>query len=243
MKVLSVHNLSKTYDRGTNALQDASFSLDSGDILGVVGPNGSGKTTLINCLLGLILPSSGKIDWENKKRGDTFFIPDKNILPEYLTGSEYIDFLSKLYERELQQYTDSVIGILGMKHSMSKPISDYSFGMKKKVQIIAGCAINPSLLVLDEPFRGLDIESTIICKSLLKKYATKGGAVLLSSHDVLLMEQLCTSIMMLFSGAIRAIDSVENLVSEFSSNNLEEVFMQLTGRDIDADVEKIFSYQ
>lgn len=243
MEVLVVDDLSKSFATKPDALNKVSFSIESGVIQGIVGPNGSGKTTLISCILGMMSPSEGTVNWKNGSSGDVFFIPDRNILPELLTGQEYISFLSKLYGRVPKRYTDSIIDLFEMNSKMSKPISDYSFGMKKKIQIIAGCSISPRLMVLDEPFRGLDIESIIISKNLLKQYARNGGAVLLSSHDIFLIEQLCDSIMMLYSGEVKAKGQPAELLKQFSSNDLEEVFMRLTERDIEKDVEEILSYQ
>lgn len=243
MEVIAVDGLSKSFASKQDALREVSFSIDPGEIVGVVGPNGSGKTTLISCLLGLIPSSEGRVCWDQGADGDVFFIPDRNIVPELLTGQEYLDFLHKLYDRVSKRYTDSIIELFEMGEEMSTPISDYSFGMKKKIQIIAGCSLSPRLMVLDEPFRGLDIESVIIAKSLLRHYAKNGGAVLLSSHDVFLVEQLCHSIMMLYSGRVRAEGEPAELLTRFDADNLEQVFMRLTERDIEKDVEKVLSYQ
>lgn len=240
--ILSIHSISKSFPTKAHALRDINFEINAGEILGLIGPNGSGKTTLINCITGLCQPTKGNITWQKGVQANIFIIPDRNLLPELLTGREYLGFLVQFYNKNPHPKTASIVEVLNMTADLDKPIADYSYGMKKKIQFIAGIALQPNLLILDEPFRGLDIESISIAKKLLKYYAKQGGAVLLSSHDILLVEQICSQILIIFAGETKALNSPEELLSEFNEANLEDLFMKLTRRNTNADLEEILSH-
>lgn len=223
IKILSLYN----YYTKKPTLKDINLELENSSIFGIIGPNGSGKTTFINCIIG-INDYKGKIIWENEDdKRNIFYIPDENILPELLTGYEYIEFVSKLYEKNDLSNIDSYLETFGIKRDSHKLLSQYSYGMKKKIQLIAAFIINPKLLILDEIFRGLDIEAIIETKKLLKKYSESGGTVLLSSHDVLVVTQICNSIAMIYDGEIKTTGNPTKLIDQYNVDNLEELFVLL----------------
>lgn len=222
--MIKTKNLKKVYPK-TTALKSINIRIPKSRITGLVGPNGSGKTTLIQCILNHI-DYEGEITW-NDETSDVFFIPDENILPDLLSGKEYLLFIQSIYKVKNDQLKESLITSYAMNHELDKMIQSYSYGMKKKIQLIAGFMINPEIMILDEIFRGLDIEAILATKRLLIEYAAKGGSVLLSSHDILAVEQMTSHIILLIKGDVVAEGSADLLRQKYSKNSLEEVFVHL----------------
>ncbi|GKU24084.1 ABC transporter ATP-binding protein [Clostridium folliculivorans] len=236
--LVEVKNIDKTYRNKKKALNQVSFNLDFGKIVGIIGPNGSGKTTLINCMLGNLKYDNGVITWhENLKSNKKFFfIPDENILPELLTGKEYLEFLMKLYGKTTKDKIDLLLDIYDMQEASTQLIGSYSYGMKKKIQIIGAYLLEPQLLVLDEPFRGLDVEAIITTKELLRKFIKLDATILLSSHDMLSSEQVCDQIIMLSEGKKVVDGNPKKVIEENEVSNLEELFIKINGKRVLNDV-------
>jgi ABC-2 type transport system ATP-binding protein len=231
--MLYVDNLTKTYNNKIVAIKDLSFSLNKNKVLGLVGPNGSGKTTTINLILGTIKSNSGEILYENYKNDSLEFkkkvgyIPDDLILPESLTGREYIDFILSIYSIKKSNKLNKLIKLYNMQDFLDILIKEYSHGMKKKIQIIVAFSLESELIIIDEPFRGLDIESIIITKQLFKSFI-KSGSILLCSHDLNLIEELADEVIMLYKGDTVAKGTSSFLKEKFECNDLEEVFMNVS---------------
>lgn len=231
--MLYVDNLTKTYNNKIVAIKDLSFSLNINKVLGLVGPNGSGKTTTINLILGTIKSNSGEILYENYKNDSLEFkkkvgyIPDDLILPESLTGREYIDFILSIYSIKESNKLNKLIKLYNMQDFLDILIKEYSHGMKKKIQIIVAFSLESELIIIDEPFRGLDIESIIITKQLFKSFI-KSGSILLCSHDLNLIEELADEVIMLYKGDTVAKGTSSFLKEKFECNDLEEVFMNVS---------------
>lgn len=180
--MIQVVSINKYYG-SFRALSDVSLRISKGMINGLVGPNGSGKTTLIHCLLNHH-DYSGAINWSSD-HCTLFFIPDENILPDLLSGHEYLRFIESLYKQNNDPLKNKLLEAFDMVEDVYKPINAFSYGMKKKIQLIAAFIVNPDILILDEIFRGLDMKAILDTKSFLKDYVRGGKTVLLSSHDIL----------------------------------------------------------
>lgn len=222
--MISIKALSKDYG-SKRALNNISSQINKGMINGLVGPNGSGKTTLIHCLLNQ-LDYTGNIHWTHDQC-TLFFIPDENILPDLLSGAEYLSFIESLYKVSNPQLKEDLLASFDMSVDYHKAINAFSYGMKKKIQLIAALIVAPDILILDEIFRGLDMKAILDTKKFLKDYVRKGKTVLLSSHDILSIEQLCQSVMFLVKGELRAFGAPIDLLKKHSSDNLEELFIEL----------------
>lgn len=232
--MLNISCLSKKYSNDIWAVKDFDLRLDMSEIICIAGPNGSGKTTIINCILDIIKPNMGEVFFnKHKNTSDTFkslvaYVPDELLLIEALTGYEYLDFVNAMYSINNVNKLNSLIELYDMKLALKQPIETFSHGMKKKTQLIAAFMLNSKLLILDEPFRGLDVESIIVTKKMLSKYIQSGGKILLSTHDLLVAEELCNRIIILSKGHIVAEGKIEELKSKYNCTNLEQVFMEVS---------------
>ena len=222
--MMSIQNLIKQYPK-TMALKGVDVSIPRGKITGLVGPNGSGKTTLIQCILEHI-SYEGEVRW-NSNDPSIFFIPDENILPDLLSGYEYLIFIENIYGIKNNALKQDLLERYDMVHDKDKMIQSYSYGMKKKIQLIAALMVAPDVLILDEIFRGLDIEAILNTKQLLVEFALNGGTILLSSHDILAVEQMTAHIVLLIKGDVKAQGSPAQLCDVHAKESLEEVFVFL----------------
>ena len=222
--MIRLDNLRKLYPK-TLALNDISLKINQAKIIGLVGPNGSGKTTLIKCLLKQI-DFEGKVIWSIKKP-NVFYIPDDNILPDLLTGNEYLSFVESLFKLDKEVNREELIQRFKMENDLNKLIQSYSYGMKKKIQIIASMMANCQILILDEIFRGLDMLAIRETKIALQEYASKGGTILLSSHDIVSVELLCDEVIFLHNGVLKAHGTPKFLCKISGCVDLETLFMSI----------------
>lgn len=230
--MLSIKNLSKKYSNNFWGIQDFDLEIKEKELLSIVGPNGSGKTTIINCLLGVISPTEGVLSLYGHKNNTKKFkeyisyVPDELLLIESLTGMEYINFVKSMYQKVSNEKIEKLVQVYDMGQAMDDIIINFSHGMKKKLQLIAAFMLESKLLVLDEPFRGLDVESIIITKKMLKKFLKDGKSILLSTHDLLLADNLSDRIIIISKGKKIVENSSEMLKKEYNCNTLEEVFIK-----------------
>jgi len=246
MVMLEVRNLTKLYVRRP-AVDDVSFTIRPGEILGYLGPNGSGKSTTVKMLTGLLEPSRGMILYQGRNiRQDLIgykkrlgYVPEEPNLYPYLTGREYLQLAGRLRclpAAALESRIDQLLNLLSLHEHRYSPISSYSKGMKQKILISAALLHNPDLLVFDEPLSGLDVTTSLVFKNLLKALAREGKTILYSSHVLEVVEKVCTSVMILRKGCVVANDSVARLRDLLSLPSLEDVFSQLV---LQEDTEKI----
>lgn len=233
-RVLEVERLRKDY-RGVQAVREVTFRVESGEIYGLIGPNGSGKSTTLHSIVGIVRPTSGRIGIcgfpadtaEAKVR--LGFVPDDLDMPVALTGREFLDFVRRLCRGEDGDRPRALVEVFGLRDSLGRLIEEYSHGMKKKLHIIAALAHGPRVVVLDEPFRGLDPEAAINLRRLLGREKAGGASVLLATHDLLMAQQDCDSIGIISGGEMVAQGPVGKLLEDFGSDSLDDVFLKASG--------------
>jgi len=239
--MIDVQGLTKSYD-DVLAVRDLSFAVRDGEILGLVGPNGAGKTTTLRCLVGVIRPSAGTIavdghdlataPLEAKRR--LAFIPDEPQLFEYLTVTEHLRFIARLYNvADAEARSAELVRELELTDKQDVFPDGLSRGMKQKLAIACGLLHHPTALVLDEPLTGLDPGAIRRMKDTIRAQAASGVAVLLSSHLLTLVEELCTRILVIHQGravAMGTIDEIKSSRPELAGKGLEDVFLALTAR-------------
>jgi ABC-2 type transport system ATP-binding protein len=235
--VLELRNVSKLYS-GITAVDNVSFVAGAGEVTGYLGANGSGKSTTFKMIAGLIEPSGGEILFRGEPierdriahRQRLGYVPEEPQLYPHLTGFEYLEMVGQLRglpERQLAEKMDGFLRLLSLHPDRFVPISSYSKGMRQKVLLAAALLHNPDILLLDEPFSGLDVNSALILRRLVQELAARGKVVLFSSHELEIVERVSSRIVILHRGRVMANDSIENLRTLMSLPTLEEIFSQL----------------
>jgi len=235
--MLELRRVSKHFS-GIPAVDDVSFSAQAGEVTGYLGPNGSGKSTTMKMITGLIEMTAGHIVFQGNPIQDDLisykrrmgYVPEEPYLYNHLSGVEYLTMVAQLRELPAKQSSDCIDGLLSLlslyddRHAS---ISGYSKGMRQKVLIAAALMHNPELVLLDEPFSGLDVSSALVLRSLIQELATRGKVVLFSSHELDTVERVCSRVVILHRGKIVADDSIERLRSLMELPTLEAIFSQL----------------
>lgn len=247
-QMLKVNQLRKSY-RGVEAVKDVSFLVKGGETYGLLGPNGSGKSTTLHSIVGIVQPTSGSLEVCGypadtvRAKEQLGFVPDDLSMPEALTGQEFLAFLQRLYGAENEGRTQALVEIFGLRDALGRLIEEYSHGMKKKLQIAAALAHSPQVVILDEPFRGLDPEAAINLRHLLVNEKARGSAILIATHDLLMAQQDCDSIGIISEGNMVVQGPVEALLRNFETDSLEDVFLRASGLlDRRKDLEKYFEH-
>lgn len=235
--MLEVRNLTKRYS-AIAAVENVSFTIRPGQILGYLGPNGSGKSTTVKMLTGLIEPSQGEIFFrgENVLKNRLWFsrhfgyVPEEPHLYAHLTGREYLQLVGRLRSMEksvLERKIEAMLELFGLAEFRDTQMSSYSKGMRQKVLLSAALLHDPEVLILDEPFSGLDVTAALVFRSLLQALAAEGKMILYSSHVLEVVEKVCSEVVILHRSRVLAHDSVARLRDLRSSASLEDVFAQL----------------
>lgn len=233
--MLQIKNLTKIYKGGKKAVNNLSLEVKSGDIYGFIGHNGAGKTSTIKCVVGIHDYDEGDIlvdglsvkenSLECKKK--MAYIPDNPDLYEYLTGIQYLNFIADIFgisvkEREERIRKESED--FELTSALGDLISSYSHGMKQKLAIIGALIHEPKLLILDEPFVGLDPKATLLLKNKMKALCERGTAIFFSTHVLDVAEKLCNKVAIIQQGNLVAAGAMEDITGDMS---LESVFMEV----------------
>jgi ABC-2 type transport system ATP-binding protein len=238
--MIAVTDLTKLYGTLT-AVQELSFTVGPGEILGLVGPNGAGKTTTLRSLAGIIPPTRGTIEIAGNDlarspraaKAALAFIPDEPQLFEYLTVAEHLRFVGRLYRQpEASARIQPLLEELELLDKENTLATELSRGMKQKLAIACGLIHQPRVLILDEPLTGLDPVGIRRMKRTIAARAEAGAAVILSSHLLQLVEELCTRVLILQKGRRVAFGTVAEISAdrpEIIGRGLEEIFLSLTG--------------
>jgi ABC-2 type transport system ATP-binding protein len=235
--MLQLQGISKEY-RGIPAVQDVSFQIAPGEIVGYLGPNGSGKSTTVKMVIGLIQPSHGKVFFKGEDirtdlvryRSMLGYVPEEAHLYTHLSGLEYLQLVGRLrgMEEDLILFKATrLLKLLALESWRYSPIAYYSKGMKQRVLIAAALLHNPELLIFDEPLSGLDVVSARLFKDLLSMLASEGKAVLYISHVLEVVERVCKRVIVIAKGRILADAPPSELKQLMQMPDLESVFAEL----------------
>lgn len=235
--MLEVRHVSKTY-RSIPAVEDVSFTLRAGEVLGYLGPNGSGKSTTVKMVTGLIRPSRGKVLFEGRDiredlgayRAHLGYVPEEAHVYTHLSGLEYLQLIGRLRgmpEKLLDDKARRLLALLGLEHALHSPMVNYSKGMRQRVLIASAVMHDPKLIVFDEPLSGLDAVSALLFKDLLVLLAKQGKAILYISHVMEVVERVCDRVIVLAKGKVVADAPPRELTKLMELPTLESVFAQL----------------
>jgi ABC-2 type transport system ATP-binding protein len=235
--MLEARALTKFYDHHA-AVKDVSFAIHAGEILGYLGPNGAGKSTTVKMITGLIEPSQGQIFYNGRTVYDDFtafqrkigYVPEEPHLYPHLSGREYLQLMGRLRgmaRPHLEYKMDEFLRLFGLFGDRLSPLSSYSKGMRQKILLSAALLHDPEILILDEPFSGLDVTSALMLRRLLHVLAASGKMIFYSSHVLEVVEKMCSSVVILRKGEVVAYDSIERLRELMRQPSLEGVFAQL----------------
>ncbi len=238
--MLSINNLTKTYRGSSKGVHEVSLEIESGDIYGFIGPNGAGKTTTIKCVVGILSFQEGSITIDGVSIIDNpieckkkfAYIPDNPDIYDYLTGIQYLNFIADVFEVSAQDREEKIKKYgraFEIEESLGDLVSSYSHGMKQKLAIISAMIHEPKLLILDEPFVGLDPQASVVFKDFMREMCSKGGAVFFSTHVLDVAERLCTRVAIIKDGRIITSGKMEDIVT--NGNTLESIFLEVAGDD------------
>lgn len=244
--MIEVAHLTKCYE-GTVAVDDISFRVTQGEILGYLGPNGAGKSTTVKMLTGVIRPTSGRIIIDGLDMADNpteikkriGYVPETGGLYESLTAYEYLQLVGRLYhldEDVLDRRIGEFLALFGLERVMHERLSSYSKGMKQKVLISAALLHNPKIIFLDEPLSGLDASSALLLKELVRRLAQEGKTIFYCSHILDVVERVCERVIIINKGKIVADGRVDQLKEMTRQESLEDIFKQLT---LSTDIEEL----
>jgi ABC-2 type transport system ATP-binding protein len=235
--MLELRNVTKRFT-GVVAVNGVSFQARRGEVTGYLGPNGSGKSTTMKLITALIDRSSGEILFEGERIHNDLaaykqrmgYVPEEPHLYHHLTGLEYLIMIGQLRglpAKPTAERIDGLLRLFSLGPDRHVPISSYSKGMRQKVLLSAALLHNPDLILLDEPFSGLDVASALVMRSLIQELAARGKVVLFSSHELEIVEKVCSHVVILHRGKVVADDSIAHLRTLMALPTLEEIFSQL----------------
>lgn len=232
--MLKIENLTKTYGQ-KKAVDNLSLEIENGHIYGFIGHNGAGKTTTLKSIAGIMEFDQGNIYIDNKSIKEEplackkvmAYIPDNPDLYEYLTGIKYLNFIADVYGVSQAERTDRIKkygDMFELTDSLGEPISAYSHGMKQKLAVISALIHEPKLIIMDEPFVGLDPKASHLLKGLMRDLCDRGGAIFFSTHVLEVAEKLCDKIAIIKAGKLVVSGNAQDVIGD---DSLEEVFLEL----------------
>ena len=232
--MLRIEHLTKKYGE-KKAVDDLSLHIEKGEIYGFIGHNGAGKTTTIKSVVGILDFDEGEIFIDGKSvKKDSLeckrviaYIPDNPDLYEFMTGLQYLNFISDIFaveEKERKERIEKYSTAFEIKEDLASPISSYSHGMKQKLTIISALVHDPKLIIMDEPFVGLDPIASHLLKDIMREKCNEGGAIFFSTHVLEVAEKLCDKIAIIKGGKLIKSGTMEEVKGDSS---LESVFLEL----------------
>lgn len=232
--MLKIENLTKKYGDKV-AVDSLSLNIENGELYGFIGPNGAGKTTTLKACVGILKPDSGKITIDGTALSDNpieckkkiAYIPDNPDLYEFMSGIKYLNFIADIFEigkAEREERIKKYADMLGITDDLAQPISAYSHGMKQKLAIISALIHQPKLIILDEPFVGLDPIASHLLKEVMREHCKNGGAIFFSTHVLDVAEKLCDKVAIIKNGKLVASGEMEKIKGDKS---LEDAFLEL----------------
>jgi len=233
--MLEIKNLSKTYKKANKkAINNINITIEDGDIYGFIGPNGSGKSTTIKCIVGIHEYDEGEIILDGRSIKDNpmlakskiAYVPDNPELYEHLTGIAYVNFVCNIYNvgEERNELIHKYAEMFDIESNLADTIKTYSHGMKQKIALIAALVHKPKLLILDEPFVGLDPKASHDLKEIMKSLCETGTMIFFSSHVLEVVEKFCNKIAIIKNGNIIASGLTDEVKGK---DSLEDKFLEL----------------
>ena len=240
--MIKFNNVTKVFNNSVRAVDDLSFTVNKGEIVGFIGPNGSGKTTTIKMLTGILTADSGDISvngFDIQKqpldaKKNIGYIGDNPDMFLRLKGIEFLNFIADIYKvptDERKKRFLSVCDRFGLTESLSSPMLSYSHGMRQKIMVAAALVHNPKVWILDEPLIGLDPKSAFELKNMMREHAKQGNCVFFSTHVLEVAEKLCDRVIIIKKGKSLYDGTLETLTSKNTGKSLEEIFLELTDHD------------
>lgn len=226
--VIQIRNLTKTYRdfwgrKKVQALNSLSLEVNKGEVFGLLGPNGSGKTTTMKLLLGLLFPTDGEISILGKSASDVSknerigYLPEESYLYRFLNAEETLDFYGRLFDitpEVRRQRTNELIEMVGLQHARRRQLKEYSKGMTRRIGLAQALINDPDLVLLDEPTSGLDPEGSQDMKRLIESLRDRGKTVVMCSHLLADVQDVCDRIAILYGGELKELGRVEDLLKE-----------------------------
>ncbi len=234
--MLKIEHLTKTYGE-KKAVDDLSLHIAPGEIYGFIGHNGAGKTTTLKSIVGILRFDEGEITIDGTSvKNDPLvckkklaYIPDNPDLYEFMTGIKYLNFISDIFgvsaddrQARIRKYAD----LFELTNDLAQPIASYSHGMKQKLAIISAWVHEPRLIIMDEPFVGLDPKASHLLKGMMRELCDRGGAIFFSTHVLEVAEKLCDKVAIIKAGKLIRSGTMEEVKGD---DSLEEVFLELEG--------------
>ncbi len=237
--MIKFKNVTKIYNKTVTAVNNVSFEVKGGEIVGFTGPNGSGKTTTIKMLTGILPPDKGdiKINGFDIKRNmlqaksSIGYIADSPDMFLRLKGIEFLNFISDVYrvsDDDRKKRVSELAERFELTDALTSPMMSYSHGMRQKLMVIAALVHNPPVWILDEPMTGLDPKSSYELKEMMREHAKKGNAVFFSTHVLEVAEKLCDKVIIIKKGNLLYDGTLENLENEHLNQTLENIFLEMT---------------
>ena len=232
--MLNISHLTKCYG-DKKAVDDLSLHIAPGEIYGFIGHNGAGKTTTLKSIVGILQFDSGEITIDGHSiqteplacKKTLAYIPDNPDLYEYMTGIQYLSFIADVFgvnAQDRQSRTEKYAGLFELTDDLGQPIASYSHGMKQKLAIIAAWIHSPRLIIMDEPFVGLDPKASHLLKGMMREICDAGGAIFFSTHVLEVAEKLCDNVAIIKGGKLIRSGTMEEVKGD---DSLEEVFLEL----------------
>ena len=234
--MLKIHHLTKTYGE-KKAVDDLNIHINPGEIYGFIGHNGAGKTTTLKSVVGILQFDQGEILIDGKSiktdplscKREIAYIPDNPDLYDYMTGIKYLNFIADVFgvsaedrQTRIRKYAD----LFELTADLAQPIAAYSHGMKQKLAIIAAWLHQPKLIIMDEPFVGLDPKASHLLKGMMRDVCDAGGAIFFSTHVLEVAEKLCDKVAIIKGGKLIRSGTMDEVKGD---DSLEEVFLELEG--------------
>lgn len=232
--MLKIEHLTKTYGN-TKAVDDLSLHIQKGEIFGFIGHNGAGKSTTLKSAVGILPFDEGTIliNGHNIKtdpvtcKKELAYIPDNPDLYEFMSGIQYLNFIADIFgidsalrQEKIRRYADT----FELTHALAEPVSSYSHGMKQKLALISALIHDPKLIIMDEPFVGLDPKASHLLKQMMREHCDNGGAIFFSTHVLEVAEKLCDKVAIIKQGRLVRAGTMEEVKGD---DSLEEVFLEL----------------
>ena len=234
--MLRIEHLTKTFGEKT-AVDDLTLHIQPGEIYGFIGHNGAGKTTTLKSVVGILPFDAGTITINGKSirddpvacKKELAYIPDNPDLYDFMSGIKYLNFIADIFgipaaerQEKIRKYAD----LFELTNDLGQPISAYSHGMKQKLAVISGLLHSPKLIIMDEPFVGLDPKASHLLKGMMREHCDNGGAIFFSTHVLEVAEKLCDKVAIIKQGKLIKAGTMEEVKGD---DSLEEVFLELEG--------------